>query len=67
MSNIIEGIAKDLKAIPENLKAKAGSADIKKLVLMNVPYILWVISVTKWRGCGGCRRVVMLLTRWLRS
>ena len=24
MSNIIEGITKDLKAIPKNLKAKAG-------------------------------------------
>ena len=40
MSNIIEGITKDLKAIPKNLKAKAGGMDTKKLVLLNVPYIL---------------------------
>ena len=39
MSNIIEGITKDLKAIPKNLKAKAGGMDIKKLVLLNLPYI----------------------------
>ena len=39
MSNIIEGITKDLKAIPKNLKAKARGMDIKKLVLLNLPYI----------------------------
>ena len=39
MSNIIEGITKDLKAIPKNLKAKAGGMDTKKLVLLNFPYI----------------------------
>ena len=32
MSNIIEGITKDLKAIPKNLKVKAGGMDTKKLV-----------------------------------
>lgn len=40
MSKIIDGIAKDLKAIPETLKAKIGSVDKKKLILMNLPYIL---------------------------
>ena len=39
MSNIIEGITKDLKAIPKNLKAKAGGMDTKKFVLLNLPYI----------------------------
>ena len=39
MSNIIEGITKDLKAIPKNLKVKAGGMDTKKLVLLNLPYI----------------------------
>lgn len=39
MSNIIEGITKDLKEIPKNLKAKAGGIDTKKLVLLNLPYI----------------------------
>lgn len=40
MSKIIEGIAKDLKSIPEKLKAKTGNVDKKKLFLMNLPYVL---------------------------
>ena len=40
MSKIINGIAKDLKSIPEKLKAKTGNIDKKKLVLMNLPYVL---------------------------
>ena len=40
MSNIINGIAKDLRSIPEKLKAKTGNIDKKKLVLMNLPYVL---------------------------
>ena len=40
MSKIIDGIAKDLKSVPEKLKAKTGNIDKKKLVLMNLPYIL---------------------------
>ncbi len=40
MSNIINGIAKDLKAIPKNLKAKTGNIDKKKFFLMNLPYML---------------------------
>ena len=62
MSNIVQGIAKDLKAIPENLKAKLKGADTKKLMLLNIPYILvgyfcdkvaWtLLFLRKWhRGC----------------
>ena len=40
MSKIIDGIAKDLKAISETLKAKTAGVDKKKLILMNLPYIL---------------------------
>ena len=40
MSKIIDGIAKDLKAIPETLKAKTAGVDKKKFILMNLPYIL---------------------------
>ena len=40
MSKIIDGIAKDLKAIPETLKVKTAGVDKKKLILMNLPYIL---------------------------
>lgn len=63
MSNIIEGITKDLKAIPKNLKAKAGGMDTKKLVLLNLPYILLDISVTRLHGCGEYRRGQMLPIR----
>ena len=31
MSNIIEGITKDLKAIPKNLKTKVGDMDCQHL------------------------------------
>ena len=34
MSKIVDGIAKDLKDIPEILKAKTGNVDKKKLILM---------------------------------
>ena len=40
MSKIIDGIVKDLKAIPETLKARTTGVDKKKLILMNLPYIL---------------------------
>ena len=40
MSKIMDGIVKDLKAIPETLKAKTAGVDKKKLILMNLPYIL---------------------------
>ena len=40
MSKIIDGIVKDLKTIPETLKAKTTGVDKKKLILMNLPYIL---------------------------
>ena len=40
MSKIIDGIVKDLKAIPETLKAKTAGVDKKKFILMNLPYIL---------------------------
>ena len=40
MSKIIDGIVNDLKAIPETLKAKTAGVDNKKLILMNLPYIL---------------------------
>ena len=40
MSKIVEGIAKDLKSIPEKFKAKTGNVDKKKLLLMNLPYVL---------------------------
>ena len=53
MSSIIAGITKDLKAVPENLKAKAKGADAKKLLLLNVQYILSVYLCYKvgwlWR------------------
>ena len=46
MSKIVEGIAKDLKSIPEKLKAKTGNVDKKKLLLMNLPLLWSSIFVT---------------------
>ena len=40
MSKIVDGIAKDLKSVPEKLKAKMRNVDKKKLFLMNLPYML---------------------------
>ena len=53
MSNIIEGITKDLKAIPKNLKVKAGGMDTKKLVLLNLPYIFvgYFCDKVAWLWC----------------
>ena len=38
MSNIIAGITKDLKTVPQKLKEKVKGADGKKLILLNLPY-----------------------------
>lgn len=57
MSSIVEGIAKDLKAVPKNLKAKTKGMDTKKLVLMNIPYVFAGYFCDKaawlWRTCEG--------------
>ena len=71
MSNIIEGITKDLKAIPQNLKAKAGGMDTKKLVLLNLPYIfvgyfcdkvawLWRVS----EGTNASDKMMAVMSRF---
>lgn len=71
MSNIIEGITKDLKAIPKNLKAKAGGMDTKKLVLLNLPYIfvgyfcdkvawLWRVS----EGTNASDKMMAVMSRF---
>lgn len=39
MSNIIDGITKDLKAIPKNLKVKADGMDTKKLYKVIIKYV----------------------------
>lgn len=57
MSKIVDGIAKDLKAIPKKLKSKTSGADTKKLILLNLPYILAGYFVDKvawlWRISEG--------------
>lgn len=71
MSNIIEGIAKDLKSIPQNLKAKTGGMDTKKLVLLNLPYIfagyfcdkvawLWRVS----EGTNASNKMMAVMNRF---
>lgn len=57
MSKIVEGIAKDLKSIPNALKDKTSSVDKKKLVLLNLPYVLTAYFCNKvaylWRTSAG--------------
>ena len=57
MSSIIAGMTKDLKALPKNLKAKAEGVDTKKLVLLNLPYVLAGYFCNKtaflWRMAEG--------------
>ncbi len=57
MSNIINGIAEDLKGISGKLKEKAESFDKKKFFLMNLPYLLaWYFfdkAVWLWRVSPG--------------
>ena len=38
MSKVIDGIVKDIKAVPQKLKAEIGKVDKKKFFLMNLPY-----------------------------
>ena len=68
MSKIVEGIAKDLKSIPEKLKAKTGNVDKKKLFLMNLPYALagyfcdkiaWLWRVSPGQDASAKAMVVM--------
>lgn len=57
MSKIVEGILKDLKAVPEKIKEKAGKTDTKKLLVMNLPYIFVGYFCDKaawlWRTAPG--------------
>ena len=58
MSNkIIDGIAKDLRGIPKKWKKNAGKLDKKKLILMNLPYVLAGYFCDKvayiWRTSSG--------------
>ena len=68
MSNIINGIAKDLKAIPKNLKAKTGNIDKKKLFLMNLPYMLTGYFCDKvaclWRVSPGQDASAKMMEVW---
>ena len=47
MSKIIDGIYEDLKSVPENIKAKFSEVDIKKIILMNFPYLLFAYVFNK--------------------
>ena len=57
MSSIIEGMTKDLKALPKSLKAKAEGVNAKKLVLLNLPYVFVGYFCNKtaflWRMAEG--------------
>ena len=40
MSKVIDGITKDLKKLPENLKSRMKGMDKKKLIRMSIPYVI---------------------------
>ena len=50
MSKIVDGIVKDIKSVPEKVKAKFKGGNLKKLLLLNFPYLLLLMSLTKWHG-----------------
>ena len=47
MSKLVDGIVKDVKALPKKLKSKLKEADAKKLLLKAIPYILTGYFVDK--------------------
>lgn len=47
MSKIIDGIAKDLKAVPENAVTKLKSGNTKKLLMLNLPYLIFAYFFNK--------------------
>ena len=57
MSKVIEGIVKDLKAVPQKLTSEMKKVDKKKFILMNLPYVLMGYFCNKvawlWRTSPG--------------
>lgn len=57
MSKVIDGIKKDLAAIPKIAKEKMHRSDLKKQVLLNLPYLMVVYFCNKaawlWRVSAG--------------
>ena len=57
MSKVIDGILKDVRAIPEKLRKMLKSMDTKKLVRMSIPYVLvgYFCDKAAWmyRNCSG--------------
>lgn len=47
MSKIVDGIAKDLKAVPANAAAKLKGGNPKKLLLLNMPYLVFAYFFNK--------------------
>ena len=57
MSKVIDGIKKDLAAIPKMAKEKMHRSDLKKQVLLNLPYLMVGYFCNKsawlWRVSAG--------------
>ncbi len=47
MSKIVDGIVKDIKSVPEKTKAKFKGGNLKKLLLLNFPYLLFAYVFNK--------------------
>ena len=50
MSKIVDGILKDIRSIPKNLKAKTKGGDLKKTILLSIPYVAagYVVNKLSW-------------------
>ena len=47
MSKIVDGIVKDVKSVPKKAKAKFKGGNLKKLLLLNFPYLLFAYVFNK--------------------
>ena len=47
MSKIVDGIVKDIKSVPEKAEAKFKGGNLKKLLLLNFPYLLFAYVFNK--------------------
>lgn len=47
MSKIVDGIVKDIKSVPEKAKEKFKGGNLKKLLLLNFPYLLFAYVFNK--------------------
>lgn len=65
MSKIIDGIAKDLKAVPADAAAKLKSGNLKKILLLNMLYLVFAYFFNKLAWLYRVSRETEVLDRML--